>query len=60
MENRDLLIGTQNDSGKLLSHQVIPIAFGETAVILIVAPLVGIMNEQVQRLNYDLGYGSCI
>ena len=50
------LFGTTSGSGKSLSYEVITIVFGETTVILIVASLVGITKEQVERLNFVLGY----
>jgi hypothetical protein len=38
-----VFIGTKTGSGKSLSYEAAPIIFEESAVTLIVAPLVGIM-----------------
>ncbi|XP_048771753.2 uncharacterized protein LOC125677677 [Ostrea edulis] len=54
-EKRDIFIGTKTGSGKTLTYECVPLVFGETAVTVIVAQLVSIMKEQVERLS-SLGY----
>ena len=54
-EGKDVFIGTKTGSGKSLSYEAAPIIFDDIAVTLIVAPLVGIMKEQVDHLS-KLGY----
>jgi ATP-dependent DNA helicase RecQ len=55
LEKRDTFIGTKTGSGKTITYECVPLMFGETSVTVVVAPLVSIMKEQVERLS-NLGY----
>ncbi|XP_061190405.1 ATP-dependent DNA helicase RecQ-like [Saccostrea echinata] len=47
--NRDVFVGTRTGSGKSLVYESIPII--KPGIVVIVAPLLSIMREQVEKLN---------
>ena len=49
LSNKDVFVGTRTGSGKSLIYERIPLI--RPGVIVIVAPLLSIMREQVEKLN---------
>ncbi|XP_061184850.1 ATP-dependent DNA helicase RecQ-like [Saccostrea echinata] len=47
--NRDVFVGTRTGSGKSLVYESIPVI--KPGIVVIVAPLLSIMREQVEKLN---------
>ncbi|XP_033745061.1 putative ATP-dependent DNA helicase Q1 [Pecten maximus] len=53
-EGKDVFVGTRTGSGKSLAYESYPL-LNEGKIVLVVAPLVSIMDEQCRRLN-ELGF----
>ncbi|XP_062606926.1 probable ATP-dependent DNA helicase RecS [Saccostrea cucullata] len=54
-QGKDVFVGTRTGSGKSLIYESSPVVFGQSAVCVIVSPLLSIMKEQVNRLS-GLGF----
>lgn len=47
--DRDVFVGTRSGSGKSMIYECIPVI--KPGIVIIVAPLLSIMKEQVEKLN---------
>ena len=54
-EGSDVFVGTRTGSGKSLIYECMPIIFQESCVVVVIAPLLAIMEEQCKRLT-SLGF----
>ncbi|XP_056022171.1 recQ-like DNA helicase BLM [Ostrea edulis] len=52
---QDVFVGTRTGSGKSLISESSPVVFGQSAVCVIISPLLSIIKEQVNRLT-GLGF----
>jgi superfamily II DNA helicase RecQ len=51
MNGQDVFLGTRTGSSKSSAYECLPLLWSEQSTVLVIAPLLSIMKEQVERLQ---------